>query len=366
LLGGYPPGFHRVDQGLIVTLVLVGVSGGEPRDGLVEDVRAAQVGRDGDPVAGPRVRPGQRPAAQRAVHLQPFRAKQGDLDGEFPVPQLPDVEVPGPPVQACLGALPAQEDVGRRLHQPLAGDHSLALVGILAGADEPAEHRRLCLLDLQEQRISFVPAEHQDDPAAGADAADPDDLAGYVAQLELLEQVPAVGRQRALILAEQALQLRFEGGTVGLRRDELVGGNQERRFGDDPRAAIDHPGQLGQFLHAVPGPRLGQALVQELSLPRPELGVELRPQLGDVGARVPDVQVGHAGELAHGLPVAVDGGQDDLTALPGREAVIPPGHLQAGREPLDIPLPRAGQRLVEVVDVEHQAPFGRAEQAEVG
>src|SRR5262249_33603738 len=40
--------------------------------------------------------------------------------------------------------------------------------------------------------------------------------------------------------------------------------------------------------------------------------------------------------------------------------------LQAGRQPLDIPLPRAGQGLVEVVDVEHQAALGRAEDAEVG
>src|SRR5215472_9557952 len=72
LLGGNPSRLHRVDHGLVVALVLIRVSGGEPRDGPVEDVRATQVVSDGDAVPGPRVRPGQRPAAQLAVHLQPF------------------------------------------------------------------------------------------------------------------------------------------------------------------------------------------------------------------------------------------------------------------------------------------------------
>ena len=181
-----------------------------------------------------------------------------------------------------------------------------------------------------------------------------------------MEQVPAVRLQRALILGDQALQLGFEGRPVGLRGHQLVDRDQERRIGDDARAAVGHPGQLGQFLHAVPGPRLGQALVQVFALPGPELGVELRPQLGDVRARVPDVQVGHAGELTHGLPVAGGGDHHDLAALLGRKLVVATGDFQAGRQPLDIPFPRAGQGLVEVVDVEHQATFGRAEQAEVG
>src|SRR5580698_10804947 len=61
LLGGYPAGFHRVDQGLVVTFVLVGVGRGELGDRAVEDGRAAQVGGDGDTVAGAGVRPGQGP-----------------------------------------------------------------------------------------------------------------------------------------------------------------------------------------------------------------------------------------------------------------------------------------------------------------
>ena len=58
--------------------------------------------------------------------------------------------------------------------------------------------------------------------------------------------------------------------------------------------------------------------------------------------------------------------QDDLAAGLGGEAVVPSGHGQARRQPLDVPLERAGQGLVEVVDVEDQPPLRRGERAEIG
>src|SRR6266516_5442123 len=79
------------------------------------------------------------------------------------------------PVQAP-DLLPAQEDVGRRLHQPLAGYHPLPVMCITALAHEPFEYRFLRLLQLQEQRVIVVAAEHQQDVAAGADAAHPTTL----------------------------------------------------------------------------------------------------------------------------------------------------------------------------------------------
>ena len=48
-----------------------------------------------------------------------------------------------------------------------------------------------------------------------------------------------------------------------------------------------------------------------------------------------------------------------------RDLVLAPCHLEAGGQALDIPLPRGRRRLVEVVDVEHQASLGRPERAEV-
>ena len=40
--------------------------------------------------------------------------------------------------------------------------------------------------------------------------------------------------------------------------------------------------------------------------------------------------------------------------------------MQTAREPLDVPFPRAGYGLVEVVDVEHETAFGCRELPEVG
>jgi hypothetical protein len=50
------------------------------------------------------------------------------------------------------------------------------------------EHRGVGLLDLQEQRVAAASGHHQRDPAASADAPDPDHLARNVVKLELLEQ----------------------------------------------------------------------------------------------------------------------------------------------------------------------------------
>ena len=49
------PGLDGVEEGRVVELVLVGVPVGELHDGPIEDVALAQVGGDGDRVAGPRV-----------------------------------------------------------------------------------------------------------------------------------------------------------------------------------------------------------------------------------------------------------------------------------------------------------------------
>ena len=49
----------------------------------------------------------------------------------------------------------------------------------------------------------------------------------------------------------------------------------------------------------------------------------------------------------------------------GGEPAVAAGDLKARGQPLHIPLPRAGQGLVEVVDVEHQLPLGGGEHPEV-
>ena len=91
--GVQPAGRDRRGQLRVVLLVLVGVGDGEVGDGLVEGVLAAEVGRDGDPVAGARVGAGERPAAQPAVDGHAGRDHLLDGQRRLPVAQLADVEV---------------------------------------------------------------------------------------------------------------------------------------------------------------------------------------------------------------------------------------------------------------------------------
>jgi hypothetical protein len=106
----------------------------------------------------------------------------------FSIPELAEVEVALDAVDAD-DAVPAEHDVAGGLHQALTLDDPLAVACVLALAQEGLKHRGLGLLELQEQWIVVVAADHQHDPRAGADAADPDDLAGRVHVAEALQQL---------------------------------------------------------------------------------------------------------------------------------------------------------------------------------
>ena len=69
--------------------------------------------------------------------------------------------------------------------------------------------------------------------------------------------------------------------------------------------------------------------------------------------------------MPHSLAVLLDAGRDDRAPVVRRESEVAPDYLEARGEALDVPLPGTGQRLVEVIDVEHQLPFRRTEQSEV-
>ena len=94
-------------------------------------------------------------------------------------------------------------------------------------------------------------------------------------------------------------------------------------------------------------------------------GLEIAEQAVDVRAVVPDVQLRHSRVPAHLPAVGLDA-RGHRGSRPGRlDPVLPRGDHQAGREPLHIPLERAGQGLVEVAQVEGQVALGRGPQAEV-
>ena len=119
----------------------------------------------------------------------------------------------------------------------LPGDHALALVAVPATPGIVRQDRDLGFLGLQEQRLVAVPGVHQHDPGAGADAADPDDLAGHLDQGELLEQVPPVGLQAAPVLAQHGADLLVD--RVGLHvGEDLLDRDDHRRVADDNNPSV--------------------------------------------------------------------------------------------------------------------------------
>src|SRR4051812_1977395 len=200
--GGFgSPVFHRGLERGVVVFVLIRVFLGEIGDRLVELAGAAEVGGQGDAVAGSCVRPGQGPSAHAGVDLHAGRSHLLDRRGEFPVLELAYVVVSVDLVRAGHVG-PAEEDVAFGLHQVLPGGDPLALLVVLAAPAPGRKNRRLGLLGLQEQRFGPVDALHQHDPGAGADAAPPYHLAGHLEQREVSEQVLAVGLQGVPVVAE--------------------------------------------------------------------------------------------------------------------------------------------------------------------
>ena len=68
------------------------------------------------------------------------------------------------------------------------------------------------------------------------------------------------------------------------------------------------------------------------------------------------------GVAAHPSPVGVDGRRHRRVGLGGLHRVLPGRHHQAGRQARHVPFERAGQRLVEVAQVEVEVALGRGPQ----
>ena len=82
-------------------------------------------------------------------------------------------------------------------------------------------------------------------------------------------------------------------------------------------------------------------------------------------ALIPHIELTHRRERAHPIAVSVCAGSHDALARFGTKAVVLCDDRDACHKPFDIPLPRARQCLVEVVDVEDKVSLGRCVQAEV-
>ena len=88
-------------------------------------------------------------------------------------------------------------------------------------------------------------------------------------------------------------------------------------------------------------------------------------QVVDIDPLIPDIDRPHLGEAGHVLAVATCTHKYRIARLPSLKVIVASGDDEASREPFDIPLPRRGQRFIEIVDVENDSPFRRGEVAEV-
>src|SRR2546425_2348755 len=169
------PGLHCLAEQSVVALVLVCVGLRERGHRAIEGVALAQVGSDGDAVAGAGVGARESPGTEPSPGLYRGNRLAADVNRPLPVAELAHIVVVLLPIQPPH-PLPAKEDVAGRLHQSLAGHDALTVVAVLARTREPLEDGLFRLLRLQEQGIGAIPAEKQQDPRAGPDTTDSDYL----------------------------------------------------------------------------------------------------------------------------------------------------------------------------------------------
>ena len=251
------------------------------------------------------------------------------------------------------------------LHQALTLDDPLAVVGELALSQERLEHRRLRLLELQEQRIGLVAAGQEHDPRPRADAADADDLARRVRRSGSARAAGGGRRQRAPVGADTPARTP-RSGPVRRRRPSSSIGTMSGGSLDDARLAVHHLRELANACRLS----FDCALATLRSKRFRRLRVPCRPP----AAAISSTSIRAYQRSRFGMPARpriasrydTGHGQDDRPPLLRVEAAVAAGDGQAGREPLDVPFEGPGQGLVEVVDAEDESPIGCGEDAEVG
>ena len=231
------------------------------------------------------------------------------------------------------------------------------MVGVPALAGMGFEHGRGRFLDLQEDRI-VVGGHEQGNGALRSDAPDPHDLHGEVAEVIAVEQ-------GAKMLGQQFPVERDRFPVAGFLTGRLLG----RRMEDQWRIVLDD-GRAAAMLGELREQELRHVLVLQPfeALPYPLAPVDrvhLLEEAVDTDGVVPHVERPHRCIVGCAFAIAADGGARSPCRVAFGQANLAAGDHHAGSQPLEIPLPGRRQGLVEVVDVEDDAPLGRGETAEV-
>ena len=241
------------------------------------------------------------------------------------------------------------------MQHALAGDHPFALVGVGRRAGMAGQHRRLCLLDLQQQGRP-IGGDEQADGAERADAADADHLEGRVREAVARQQHAAVFLQCAGIRGESRADLPIIGCVM----------LDQRRLVLDPRV----PGCASAGwcvdqveMRAAAGQRGGKMFLQ---LRAQLFGFDVADRRGEVDAAAPGIERWQGGQAGDLLAVAGSGAAGQLATRFVGQRGDAAGHRQAGGEALDVPFERRRQGFVEIIEVEDRSAFLRGRGPEVG
>ncbi len=232
-------------------------------------------------------------------------------------------------------------------------------------SQEGLEHGSLRLLELKEQRVAVVPAQQKQNPGPSADAPDADDLPRGVNVAVAFEKFPPIRWERLGVRgdhpADDRVELRFLG-----RRQHVLNRRDQRGVADDPQFTVDRSTELGERPHAVLRSRLGQIGLHPTPCLDGQLGRETLNDPVGVQTCVPDVDVSHHRKARHRLAVGARGRRYDQAPRLLIEPEIPSGDGEARRKPLHVPLERSRQRLVEIIDAEHEPTIRGGEDPEIG
>ena len=240
---------------------------------------------------------GQRRRAELPVDAERPRVHRLDHDRALPVAQLAHVVVALLAEDALRDMEPAEEDVARRLHDALPGDDALARILVLARADELLQHRALASLICRNSGSRASRPSSRATQAAVPTLPTPTTLRAESTSWNWLSRIRRSCGSVRLYSSEKPLPVGLEAVAL-LAVREVVEPDDQRRIGDDPPLAVDRARELRERLHVVALERLGDGLVEALAHLAADLRAQLRHQLLDLEAGVPDLEVAHPGELA--------------------------------------------------------------------
>ena len=146
---------------------------------------------------------------------------------------------------------------------------------------------------------------------------------------------------------------------------QLLDRHDHGRVADDPRLTVDDLGQLPERLQTALRAGLRDIAVSPLQLLRRGYLAPLPENLVGVHARVPEIEVRHPAETGHRLPIGLPDHHVDAASLLVAETAVAARHREARHQALHVPLERPRQRLVEIVDAEHQPPIRSRKRTEV-